>query len=312
VPVFPVSVYPIIYVAESGVIRNDQSVTYEKMTSSTLGPEIFQSRLIPWEQFIEAGDNNWSALLKSDTTNLTRKINSGSILLKEIAIVSGAATVSEAYLYKEFLVEKDEKEEEYLKFVNTGTIDRYSILWGIKPTTYIKSKYQNPIVIKSSWSRLSENRLQQSKSPKIIIGGMTTSLECIYDPGRILAGKSTTIVLSNSINLLFLLGILNSRLLTYYYRLIYSGLSLQGGFYRIGPPQIRELPIRLIENRDPRHDRMVALVERMLALHKQSPRTPQEQELLRREIEATDQAIDRLVYELYGLTEEEIKVVEGG
>ena len=59
------------------------------------------------------------------------------------------------------------------------------------------------------------------------------------------------------------------------------------------------------------HDKMVSLVERMLALHKQVPRTPQEQEMVKREIESTDRAIDRLVYELYGLTEEEIGIVEG-
>jgi hypothetical protein len=39
--------------------------------------------------------------------------------------------------------------------------------------------------------------------------------------------------------------------------------------------------------------------------------TPYEQELLQREIDATDAQIDRLVYDLYGLTEEEIKIVEG-
>lgn len=43
---------------------------------------------------------------------------------------------------------------------------------------------------------------------------------------------------------------------------------------------------------------------------KQSPRTPQEKESLQREIESTDTRIDRLVYELYGLSEEEIKIVE--
>jgi hypothetical protein len=43
---------------------------------------------------------------------------------------------------------------------------------------------------------------------------------------------------------------------------------------------------------------MVSLVERMLALHKQSPRSPQEQEMVKREIESTDKAIDKLVYEL--------------
>jgi hypothetical protein len=40
-------------------------------------------------------------------------------------------------------------------------------------------------------------------------------------------------------------------------------------------------------------------------------RTPQEQELVKREIESTDRQIDALVYELYGLTEEEIRIVEG-
>jgi hypothetical protein len=50
----------------------------------------------------------------------------------------------------------------------------------------------------------------------------------------------------------------------------------------------------------------------LLELHQRSGRTPQEKEMLVREIEATDAQIDRLVYELYGLTEEEIRIVEGG
>ncbi len=51
----------------------------------------------------------------------------------------------------------------------------------------------------------------------------------------------------------------------------------------------------------------------MLALHKQlaAARTPNEEAVLRRQVEAVDGQIDRLVYELYGLSEEEIKIVEG-
>ena len=51
----------------------------------------------------------------------------------------------------------------------------------------------------------------------------------------------------------------------------------------------------------------------MLSLHKQLPqtRTPHEQTALRRQIAAKDRQIDALVYELYGLTEEEIAIVEG-
>ena len=61
-----------------------------------------------------------------------------------------------------------------------------------------------------------------------------------------------------------------------------------------------------------RHDKMVALVERMLALHKEKAdvKTDHEKNLVGRQIEATDKQIDTLVYELYGLTDEEIRIVE--
>jgi hypothetical protein len=53
-------------------------------------------------------------------------------------------------------------------------------------------------------------------------------------------------------------------------------------------------------------------VERMLALHKKltAATIPADKELYQRQIEATDRQIDGLVYELYGLTEEEIGIVE--
>ena len=62
-----------------------------------------------------------------------------------------------------------------------------------------------------------------------------------------------------------------------------------------------------------RHDKMVGLVKPMLKLHEGLPkaRTPHEQESLQHQISATYKAIDALVYELYGLTEAEIRIVEG-
>ena len=58
---------------------------------------------------------------------------------------------------------------------------------------------------------------------------------------------------------------------------------------------------------------MVELVETMLKLHRDLPKakTPHEQESLKRHIAATDKQIDALVYELYGLTEDEIPIVGG-
>jgi hypothetical protein len=61
-----------------------------------------------------------------------------------------------------------------------------------------------------------------------------------------------------------------------------------------------------------RHGQMVKLVEQMLELHKQlaTTKTPDEKIRLKRQIDATDHQIDRLVYELYGLNEKEIKIIE--
>ena len=62
-----------------------------------------------------------------------------------------------------------------------------------------------------------------------------------------------------------------------------------------------------------RHDHIVQLVEQMLTLHQRlsAAKTPQEQTALERQVAATDTQIDRIIYDLYGLTQEEIKIVEG-
>lgn len=118
-------------------------------------------------------------------------------------------------------------------------------------------------------------------------------------------------------SLKYILGILNSKLATSVAKIFAFNLT-EGAFTKIRTNQLARLPIRTINFSDPtdvaRHDRMVALVESMLNLHKQSAaaRLPDEKDRLARQIEQTDRQIDKLVYELYGLSEEEIKIVEGG
>ena len=72
-------------------------------------------------------------------------------------------------------------------------------------------------------------------------------------------------------------------------------------------------PINFAKHADnSRHDQMVKLVDQMLTLHKNlaAAKTPQDKTSLERQIAATDAQIDRLVYDLYGLTPEEIEIVE--
>lgn len=112
----------------------------------------------------------------------------------------------------------------------------------------------------------------------------------------------------------YLLGLLNSRLLTMY--IISHSPPFSGGFFKFSAPYLKALPIRTIEfskkSDKAAHDRMVKLVDRMLDLHgkRAAAKSPLDKERITRDIEATDRQIDKLVYDLYGLTEDEIRVVE--
>lgn len=89
-------------------------------------------------------------------------------------------------------------------------------------------------------------------------------------------------------------------------------------FPKIKGIQIKNLPIKTLDltNATERgqHDKMVSLVEQMLEAKKRfaAARTDSEKTQAERKCEYLDNEIDTLVYELYGLTDEEIRIVEEG
>ena len=109
------------------------------------------------------------------------------------------------------------------------------------------------------------------------------------------------------------LGLMNSKLLWFFIKS--TGYTLRGGYFTFKTNYLNPFPIVTVDfsNRDSvsRHDRMVELVTQILGLKKEQPSTPHEKTQVQRAIAATDAAIDRLVYELYGLSEEEIRIIEG-
>jgi hypothetical protein len=113
----------------------------------------------------------------------------------------------------------------------------------------------------------------------------------------------------------YLLALLNSPMLTYFLK--ETGTPLRGGYFRMKTAYLDPFPIPDLDlsHRVHRtqHDRVVELVGVMLRLHKElrESKTASEQESVRAQIAATDGEIDRLVYDLYGLTEDEIAIVEG-
>ncbi len=113
----------------------------------------------------------------------------------------------------------------------------------------------------------------------------------------------------------YVLGILNSRLLRRYW--VEKYYDQRRTFPKIKGTYLKKLPIRIPKAGNTKEmwerDRMVALVEQMLALHKSlaAANSEAQRTVLQRQIDATDAEIDRLVYDLYGLTEEEIEIIEG-
>ncbi|MCG2785447.1 MAG: Eco57I restriction-modification methylase domain-containing protein [Anaerolineae bacterium] len=164
------------------------------------------------------------------------------------------------------------------------------------------------------WELRSCDYYEVLNTPKIIYPDIAKFPRFFLDTTGIYIGNTAYCL---GLNDHYLLGILNSKLFWFAISNISIPFGIRAGEYRyrLIYQYMEKVPIRTIDFTKPaekaQHDRMVALVEQMLALHKASAHTPQEKERLARQIESTDRAIDALVYQLYGLTEEEIRIVEG-
>jgi type I restriction-modification system DNA methylase subunit len=153
--------------------------------------------------------------------------------------------------------------------------------------------------------------------PKILLQAMRNKslarrLVAAYDNERHYNAHNLANIISrpaSRYDLRYVLGLLNSRLLNYWYKAHFPNVNINPSDFRQVP--IHELDFGLPEGRE-HHTRMVQLVDRMLALQEnlQKARTDHEKEVLQRQLDATDREIDALVYELYGLTADEIRMVE--
>ena len=110
------------------------------------------------------------------------------------------------------------------------------------------------------------------------------------------------------------LGLLNSKILWWF--LTNTGYVLRGGYYVFKTNYLEPFPIRSIDFSDKtdvaRHNKMVNFVKQMFELNKRiiKIKTPIEKERIQRQIDVIDQQINKLVYELYGLTKKEIEIIE--
>jgi hypothetical protein len=135
---------------------------------------------------------------------------------------------------------------------------------------------------------------------KIIMQRISSNLIATYDNEKLYCFNSTNILHSpkNNFSIKFILALLNSKFINYYYRNTFSLDAEVTVNVTIGYLSKLLVPIVNESKQKP----FIKLVDKILSLKKQNPEA---------DTSALEAEIDELVYELYGLTEEEIKIVEG-
>ena len=153
---------------------------------------------------------------------------------------------------------------------------------------------------------------EEFDKPKIMLPDISVRGNFTLDQSNGLFSANTTYLIISDDR--YLLGILNSALMTFFYRNSFA--AYRGGYLRFFTQYLEKLPIRTIDFSSPSekaiHEKLIFIVERMLDLHKKKAALPPsaEREKIEREIAVTDEKIDEIVYGLYGITDEERKIVE--
>ncbi len=136
------------------------------------------------------------------------------------------------------------------------------------------------------------------KTEKIIWGLTADKWAFALDTEQHYLPSNGYIMTSETLPIKYLLGLLNSKVLHFYFGFI--GVMTAGGAYTLKAATIEALPIP--ETTPAQQKPIIALVDKILSAKKNKPQADTSKE---------ESEIDRLVYQLYGLSEDEIKIVEG-
>ncbi len=241
--------------------------------------------------------------LDEDKIYLKKKFEKGNVQLSELVNINQAIALKHdrsKWLFKEKL------DSNYKPILDGRNINRYSLSWDGHYLKYdlsaIHSCKRNDIF---------------EIDEKIFFRRVGSSLVATFDNLKYYA-LNTLVVITfknlRALNIKYILGLINSSAMNFYY-LNYLK-STKKVFSEIQARQLAQIPIRQIDfnnkKEKSRHDQMLAYVETMLELNKKLPKlkTEHEKTVIQRQIDATDRKIDKLVYKLYDLTDNEITIVE--
>ena len=183
----------------------------------------------------------------------------------------------------------------YRQYIMGRDFKRYT--WQIQESRWLKY---------GDWLAEPRYKAPFNDKNKIVVRQTADSIIANLDDKQFLDLKNVhnIKIVDEAYSYLYILCLLNSRLITWWYR----GLIPEKGrvFAEVKVVNLKKLPIRTIDFSKPKekdmHDRMVSLVEQILDMNKklQAAKTDHEKKMLQRQIDFTDKQIDTLVYELYG------------
>ena len=240
--------------------------------------------------------------LFSENANIISKIDSNKLNLTDLHITcEGACATSEAYkLLPIVQSEKTPDSSKTYKLINTGTLVKYGNLWGKKNITYLGFKDLYPVVDKIEFAKTSgRTYVNRAKWPKLIFKGLNLLDVFLDEYGEFIPGKTTLIICSDDVRILkFLCGFLNSKLVFWYLKIKYSSSSYCGGI-TFTKDMINNIHIPVFKESD--INKVIEVVDNISNIKKDNVYV---------DIRSLEQQIDLLVYRIYGLTYDEVLIVD--
>lgn len=242
-------------------------------------------------------ENIWGFLL-SDNLPLLIKMMAGSKPLLYFGKINASSTAAEADEYGSYITEK--KTDDSLKIINTGTIERYSSLWGEAQLTNARRKFLKPYLPLKK-AGVNNRRRSLYTTPKIVFAKMAKVFEGFLDSKGEFASINTNCFYEpvNDIDIRYVAGFCNSSLFMFLYQQFFGALRMSGGYFQFQAPQLRVIPLKKPSNSSSKA--VVSLVDEILAAKSRNARA---------DTSKLEREIDRVLYELYELTPEEQAIIE--
>lgn len=238
---------------------------------------------------------NLLGFLLSDKIEVINSLIDKSKKLIDVCEINATSTAGEADKFHDYI----EEDGDGFQLINTGTIDPYVSLWGIRQLTDKGCKYLRPTLAKSR-EKIGDNRYTMYNSTKIIFAKMAGKVEAFLDEDGEYASINTNCIHSIKVNNKLLLGWLHSKVFNFIYDVFFDGLRMAGGYLPFSAPYLSCMYYP--QNIDSAiSEGVISLVDHILSLKKENPYA---------DTSALEAEIDQLVYQLYGLTDEEIAIIE--